>query len=176
MNLWHDIDPGTADEINTIIEVPRGSQNKYEIDKESGIIALDRANYSAAAYPADYGFVPKTYWDDGDALDTIVLSSFPIPTGVLVKIRPVAFMEMIDSGEEDYKIIGVPVKDKRWDDVKDLEDLNKHTLKEIQHFFETYKALKDEKSKVTVPGFKPAAEARAAFERGRKLYDEKFKK
>ncbi|MES2134792.1 MAG: inorganic diphosphatase [Patescibacteria group bacterium] len=174
MNLWHDIDPGTADEMNAVIEIPKGSHNKYEIDKETGMLALDRANYGSAPYPFEYGFIPKTYWDDGDALDVVVLATFPIPSGMLVRIRPVAFMEMIDAGEEDYKVIGVPVKDKRWDDVHDLADINKHTLKEIQNFFETYKDLKGEK--VTVPGFKSAADAKAAFERGRKLYQEKFKK
>lgn len=176
MNLWHDIEPGTRDEMNTIVEVPKGSQNKYEIDKETGMIALDRANYSAAAYPIEYGFIPRTYWDDGDALDVLVLATFPILPGILVRIRPVAFMEMIDSGEEDYKIIGVPVKDKRWDNVHDLKDINPHTLQEIKHFFETYKELKDDKSKVTIPGFKGATEAKEAFDRGLKLYKEKFSK
>src|SRR5687767_4497870 len=114
MNLWHDIDSGTKNEINTIIEISRGSNNKYEIDKETGLIALDRVNYSAAPYPFDYGFVPKTLWDDGDALDVILLTTHPISPGILVCVRPVAVMEMIDSGESDYKIIAVPVKDKRW--------------------------------------------------------------
>lgn len=174
MNLWHDIDPGTADAMNAVIEIPKGSHNKYEIDKETGMLALDRANYGSAPYPFEYGFIPKTYWDDGDALDVVLLATFPIPSGMLVRIRPVAFMEMIDAGENDYKIIGVPVKDKRWDDVHDLADINKHTLKEIKNFFETYKDLKGET--VTVPGFKGAAEAKEAFDRGRKLYDEKFAK
>ncbi|MFA5876818.1 MAG: inorganic diphosphatase [Candidatus Paceibacterota bacterium] len=174
MNLWHDIDPGTADEMNAVIEIPKGSHNKYEIDKETGMLALDRANYGSAPYPFEYGFIPKTYWDDGDALDVVLLATFPIPSGMLVRIRPVAFMEMIDAGENDYKIIGVPIKDKRWDDVHDLADINKHTLKEIKNFFETYKDLKGET--VTVPSFKGAADAKTAFERGRKLYDEKFAK
>lgn len=174
MNLWHDIDPGTPEEMNAVIEIPKGSHNKYEIDKETGMLALDRANYGSAPYPFEYGFIPKTYWDDGDALDVVLLATFPIPSGMLVRIRPVAFMEMIDDGDQDYKIIGVPVKDKRWDDVKDLSDINKHTLKEIKNFFETYKDLKG--GKVTVPGFKDAAAAKEAFERGKKLYQEKFAK
>ena len=174
MNLWHDIAAGEKDEINVIIEVPKGSPNKYEIDKETGLIKLDRANYSAAAYPCEYGFVPQTYWDDGDALDVVVLATFPIPSGILVKVRPVALMEMIDDGDNDYKIIGVPVNDKRWSDVQDLKDLNKHTLKEIQHFFETYKELKGEKGqhKVEIHGFKGKKEAEEAFERSCKLYKE----
>jgi inorganic pyrophosphatase len=170
MNLLHDIAAGTKDEMNVIIEIPKGSSNKYEIDKETGLIMLDRANYSAAPYPVDYGFVPQTLWDDGDALDVILLATYPIPSGILVKVRPVAIMEMTDDGESDYKVIAVPVKDKRWDDVKDLTDINKHTVKEIQHFFETYKALKGDA--VTVHGFKGKAEAQDAFERSRKMYEE----
>lgn len=113
---------------------------------------MDRANYSSAAYPFDYGFVPQTLWDDGDALDVVVLTTYPLQTGILVRVRPVAVMEMIDGGESDWKIIAVPVDDKRWEDVKDIEDLNKHTLKEFVHFFETYKELKKgEKDTVQVP-------------------------
>lgn len=170
MNLLHDIPAGSAEEMNVIIEVSKGSSNKYEIDKETGIIKLDRANYSSAAFPTEYGFVPQTLWDDGDALDVVLLATFPIPSGVLVKARPVALMEMIDTGENDFKLIAVPVKDKRWEDVQDLADLNRHTLKEIQHFFETYKQLKGGEAVVTIEGFKGKAEAVAAFERSRELY------
>lgn len=170
---FYDINPGTREEMNVIIEIPKGSQNKYEIDKATGLIALDRANYSAAAYPCEYGFVPQTLWDDGDAVDVLLLATFPVPPGILVKSRPVALMEMIDSGENDYKIIAVPVDDKRWDDVQDLADLNKHTLKELQHFFETYKALKGKDAEVTINGFKGKAEAQDAFDRALKLYADK---
>jgi inorganic pyrophosphatase len=175
MNLWHDIDPGTEEKINVIVEVPKGSQNKYEIDKETGLIKLDRANYSNAAFPCEYGFVPQTLWDDGDALDVVVLATFPLPTGILVKVRPVGLMEMIDTGEEDFKIIAVPVKDKRWEGVRDLSDVNPHTLKDVQHFFETYKALKGEPAEVSIRGFKGASDAKAAFEKSKKLYTEKFR-
>lgn len=175
MNLLHDIAAGSSDEMNVIIEVSKGSSNKYEIDKETGLIKLDRANYSAAAFPTEYGFVPQTLWDDGDALDVVLLATFPIPSGVLVKARPVALMEMIDTGENDYKLIAVPVKDKRWEDIQDLGDINKHTLKEIQHFFETYKHLKGEESVVTINGFKGKAEAIAAFNRSRELYESQVK-
>jgi len=176
MNLWHDISLGdkVPETINVIIEVSKGSSNKYEIDKESGLIRLDRANYSAAPYPIEYGFAPQTYWEDGDALDVIVLATFPVPSGILVNMRPVALMEMTDAGDPDSKIIGVPVKDKRWDDVQDLKDINKHTLKEIQHFFETYKHLKGDK--VVVHGFKPKKDALAAIEHAIKLYKDKFGK
>lgn len=178
LNLWHDVKLGdnVPEEFNTIIEIPKGSNNKYEIDKETGMIALDRANYSSAPYPCDYGFAPQTLWDDGDALDVIVLSTFPIAMGVLVAVRPVAVMEMIDSGESDYKIIAVPVKDKRWEDVKDLADINKHTIKEIQHFFETYKTLKGKGDVVTINAIKGKAEAMEAVKKSVEIYKAKFSK
>lgn len=170
MNLLHDIDPGTKEEMNVIIEIPKDSHNKYEIDKKTGLIKLDRANYSAAACPFDYGFVPQTLWDDGDALDVIVLTTYPLNVGVLVSARPVGLLDMNDSGDEDQKIIAVPTEDKRWDDVQDLGDINKHTLKEFAHFFETYKSLKGKPAEVVIRGFKGRAEAEAAFERARKMY------
>ena len=176
MNLWHDIAPGTQQEMNVIIEIPRGSNNKYEIDKETGLIKLDRANYSTAAYPFDYGFLPQTLWHDGDALDVVLLTTYPLFPGVLVTARPVAVMEMIDSGESDYKIIAVPTEDKRWDDVQDLGDINQHTIKEIQHFFETYKALKGKPAPVEVGAVKGKDAAEAAFTESLELYKQKFVK
>lgn len=170
MNLLHDIDPGTKEEMNVIIEIPKDSHNKYEIDKKTGLIKLDRANYSSAAYPFDYGFVPQTLWDDGDALDVVVLTTYPLNVGVLVSARPVAVIKMIDGGEADDKIIAVPVEDKRWDDVKELDDINKHTLKEFVHFFETYKNLKGKPVQVTINGIEGREAAEAAFERARKMY------
>ena len=176
MNLWHDVPLGdnVPDEINVIIEIPKGSFNKYEIDKKTGLIALDRANYSASPYPFDYGFAPQTLWDDDDALDVVVLTTFPLHPGILVRVRPVAVMEMIDDGDSDYKIIGVPVDDKRWEDVKDLADVNSHALKEYQHFFETYKQLNG--SVVEIHGYKGRTDALAAVEKSIKLYNQKFKK
>ena len=173
MNLLHDIDPGAKDAMNVIVEIPKNSHNKYEIDKATGLIKLDRANYSAAAYPFDYGFVPQTLWDDGDALDVIVLTTYPLDVGVLVEARPVGMLDMKDGDDEDQKIIAVPVEDKRWDDVQDLKDLNQHSLKEFQHFFETYKQLKGKPVEVTIRGYKGRADAEAAFERARKMYEEK---
>lgn len=172
MNLLHDIEPGTKDAMNVIIEIPKDSHNKYEIDKTTGLIKLDRANYSSAAYPFDYGFVPQTLWDDGDALDVVVLTTYPLNVGILVASRPVALLDMNDCGDEDQKIIAVPTDDKRWDDVQDVKDINKHTLKEIAHFFETYKKLNGKSVEVTIRGYKGRAEAEAAFERARKMYDE----
>ena len=174
MNLLHEVSPGKKlpKEINVIIEIPKGSKNKYEIDKETGLIALDRAMHTAQDYPFDYGFVPQTYWDDGDALDVIVLTTYPLAPGILVNARPVAIMGMIDGGDADDKIIAVPVDDPRWDDVKDLKNINKHTLKEIEHFFSTYKKI--QKKEVSVTGFKGRADAFEAVKRSIKLYKEKF--
>lgn len=169
-NLLHDIDPGSASEITTIIEINRGSKNKYEIDKETGLIALDRVNHTSQDFPFDYGFIPQTLWDDGDAVDVIVLTTHPLFPGILVRVRPVAVMGMIDSGDKDDKIIAVPVGDPRWANVKDLSDVNPHTLKEIEHFYSTYKKI--QKKEVTVTGFQGAKEAEATFERGKKLYKE----
>ncbi len=176
MNLWHDIAPGSAEEINTIIEINRGSNNKYEIDKETGLIKLDRANYSSAAYPFDYGFVPRTLWHDGDPLDVVVLTTYPLLPGILVTVRPIAVMEMIDNGESDFKIIAVPVEDKRWEDVQDLGDINKHTVKEIIHFFETYKLLKGKPAPVEIGLTKGKDAAIEAFNESIELYKQKFSK
>ncbi len=176
MNLWHDIPLGdnAPEEINVIIEIPRGSNNKYEIDKETGLIKLDRANYSAASFPYDYGFVPQTFWDDGDPLDVIVMTTFPLYPGILVSVRPVAVINMVDDGESDYKIIAVPTEDKRWDDVQDLNDINGHTIKEFQHFLETYKALKGKPAPVEIRGVMGKKEACEAVVKSVQLYAEKF--
>lgn len=179
MNLWHEVSKGEniPNEINVIIEIPKNSPNKYEIDKETGLISLDRANYSSAPYPFDYGFVPQTLWEDGDPLDVIVLTTFPLHPGILVKARPVAVMEMIDDGESDFKIIAVPVDDKRWDDTHDLGDLNKHMIKEYVHFFETYKELKKgQKGVVTIPKISGKDEAMKAVVKSIEIYNEKYAK
>jgi inorganic pyrophosphatase len=157
-------------------ENPKDSYNKYEIDKETGLIALDRANYSYAAYPFDYGFAPQTLWEDGDPLDVIVLTTFPLHPGILVKVRPVAVMDMTDSGDSDYKIIAVPVDDKRWEDVQDLKDLNKHMLKEFTHFFETYKVLKGKGDVVKINAVLGKKEAMDAVIKSTEIYKAKFSK
>ncbi|MDE2071199.1 MAG: inorganic diphosphatase [Patescibacteria group bacterium] len=178
MNLWHDIPVGESapEEINVIIEIPRGSHNKYEYDKDFNLIRLDRANYNATPYPAEYGFVPRTLGEDGDALDILLLATYPLNPGVLVTMRPVALMEMTDDDEPDSKIIGVPVDDRRWEDIQDLKDLNQHTLREFQHFFETIKQLKKKPAVVTIHGFKDKAAAVAELKKGIDLYQKKFGK
>ncbi len=176
MNLLHDLSLGdkAPAEFNVIIEISKGSKNKYEIDKETGLIKLDRAMKTSQDYPFDYGFAPQTFWEDGDALDVVVLTTYPINSGILVKVRPVAVMHMIDGGEGDDKIIAVPISDPRWDSVQDLKDINEHTLKEMQHFFETYKKI--ENKTVEISGFEGKEKAIEAVEKSVKLYKEKFGK
>jgi len=175
MNLWHDLSTGekAPQEINVIIENPKGSKNKYEIDKKTGIIKLDRAMKTAQDFPFDYGFIPQTLWEDGDPLDIVVLATYPLHPGILLQARPVAVLRMIDSGESDDKIIAVPLNDPRWENVQDLKDINPHTLREIRHFFETYKSI--ENKVVTVEKAEGKDKALEAIEKGLRLYQEKFK-
>jgi len=168
MNLLHDIKAGTADEMNVIIEIPKFSKNKYEIDKETGIIALDRVMHSAQDYPFDYGFVPQTLFDDGDALDVVLLTTYPLAPGILVKARPVAIMEMTDGGERDDKVVAVPVDDPRFDHINDLEHLNPHFRKEMTHFFETYKKVQNKE--VSIGEWHGAKEAKEAFKKSCEMY------
>lgn len=172
MNLWHDIESGSKDKMHVIVEINKGSKNKYEIDKKTGLIALDRVAHTAQDFPFDYGFVPRSLWHDGDPLDVILLTTHPLLPGVLVRARPVALMNMIDSGEGDDKIIAVPVDDPRFENVQDLKDINPHIIKEIEHFYSTYKKLQDKVVEVT--GFKGKSEAQAAFEEGLKLYTKEY--
>lgn len=172
MNLWHDIEPGDKDLMNVIVEINKGSKNKYEIDKKTGLIALDRVSYTTQDFPFDYGFVPRSLWHDNDPLDVILLTTEPLVPGILVKARPVAIMNMIDGGEGDDKIIAVPGRDPRFDTIQELGDINPHTLKEMEHFYSTYKKLQNKE--VEVKGFKDKKEAQTAFEEGLKLYNEKY--
>ena len=172
MNLWHEIDPGTKDEMNVIVEINKGSKNKYEIDKKTGLIALDRVMHTSQDYPFDYGFVPQSLWHDGDPLDVVLLTTYPLQPGILVKSRPVAIMHMTDGGESDEKVIAVPVEDPRFDEIKDLKDINKHTLKEIQHFFSTYKKLQNKE--VVVGDLEGKSVAEQSFSDSLALYRSKY--
>ncbi len=168
MNILHDIEPGKSDSINVIVEIPKGSKNKYEIDKKTGLISLDRVMHTSQDFPFDYGFVPQTLWHDGDPLDVVLLTTYPLFPGILVKARPVAVMGMLDSGETDDKIIAVPVDDPRWENIKDLKDLNTHTLKEIEHFYSTYKKI--QKKEVLVKDFGDKKKAQEVFAEGVEMY------
>jgi inorganic pyrophosphatase len=127
--------------INVLIEIPAGSKNKYEFDKDLQAFALDRVLYSSVQYPYDYGFVPNTLADDGDPLDGMVLIDQPTFPGCVIAARPIGMLEMIDGGDRDEKILCVPDKDPRYAQVKSLDDIAQHRLAEIEEFFKTYKNL-----------------------------------
>lgn len=155
--------------IHVVIEIPRGSRNKYEIDHENGKVYLDRRLFTATTYPADYGFVPDTLAGDGDPLDALVLNDEPVYPGVICEARPIGVLYMQDEAGEDAKLICVPPKEPRFDDVHDLADLTPQLVAEIQHFFNVYKALEPDKhSSSEGMGGRDAAwreieESRAAF-------------
>lgn len=136
------------EKFNVIIEIPRGSSNKYEVDKETGMIKLDRVLYSSMYYPLDYGYLPETHWHDGDPLDALVLTTHPLLPGVLAEVKPIGVLSMIDSGDKDEKIIAIAVGDPRMSEYKDINDLTEHLRKEITHFYEVYKDLQGKKVKV----------------------------
>ena len=151
---------GTLEELNAIIEIPKGSSNKYEYDKENDLIRLDRTMHSAVFYPFDYGFIPGTKAEDGDPLDIIVLIEKPTFPGCLIKTRPIAVLEMEDENGKDYKIISVPINkiEPRKKEIKTIEDLSEHERREIIDFMEHYKDLEPHKW-VKIKGFKSKEEA-----------------
>jgi len=159
---WHTVSfgkksPGT---VNAIIEIPRGSRSKYEIDKDSGLLFFDRVMSSAVFYPANYGFIPQTYCDDGDALDIFVLGQDPAAPMCIMNAKVIGCMRMIDGGEGDDKILAVHADDPHWKHIDSLEGLNAshpHVVKEIEQFFRTYKLL--EKKQVEIGGWVGKAEA-----------------
>jgi inorganic pyrophosphatase len=127
--------------IEAVIEIPRGSRNKYEVDHETGRVHLDRVLYTPFVYPVDYGYFDKTLGGDGDPLDALVLLEFPVFPGVVVNVRAVGVLPMEDDGGMDEKILCVPAKDKRWDHIQDINDVPEQTRNEIEHFFTHYKDL-----------------------------------
>ncbi|NJL96338.1 inorganic diphosphatase [Candidatus Gracilibacteria bacterium] len=148
MNNLYFLPSGTVDEFNVVIEIPYGSQNKYELDPQTGAVFLDRVLYSSEFYPFNYGFIPSTKVADGDALDVAVLLTNPVPPMTVIQCRAIGILRKVDGGDQDNCIIGVPTKDPRFDDVKSLEDLPKHKLDEIADFFANYKRLQNKKSVV----------------------------
>jgi inorganic pyrophosphatase len=171
-NLWHQIPAGTPEEINVITESPKLSRVKYELDKETGLIIVDRVLYSPMHYPANYGFVPQTLWDDGDPLDVLVISHEPFVPASLVKARPIGVLEMIDDGDSDAKVLAVPVKDPRFKQTNNLTDVEPHILEEIQHFFKVYKDL--QKKEVKVGEWSDREEALKTIEKSLTQYQEKY--
>ncbi|WP_039052724.1 inorganic diphosphatase [Sphingobacterium sp. T2] len=150
LHPWHQVSPGEdlPNTVNAIIEIPKGSKAKYEIDKESGLIKLDRVLFSSVMYPANYGFIPQTYCDDKDPLDILVISSVDVYPMSLIEAKVIGVMHMIDGGEQDDKIIAVAKNDVSVNYINDLSELPPHTMKEIVRFFEDYKALEGKKVEV----------------------------
>lgn len=172
MNYWHEIEPGSKEKLNVIVEIPKLSRVKYELDKETGLIKFDRVLYSPMHYPTNYGFVPQTLWDDGDPLDVLVIAHEPLIPGSLVEARPIGALEMNDSGEDDIKILAVPVEDPRLSGIEDLHGVEQHMLSEIQHFFKVYKDL--QKKEVSVGEWISKEKALEAVEKSMTLYNEKY--
>lgn len=143
MNIWHDINPDriSPTEFMAVIEISKGSKKKYELDKETGFIVLDRILYTSTHYPANYGFIPRTYGDDKDPLDVLVLCSEPLEPLTLVKCYPIGVMKMLDNGMGDEKIIGIPYDDPTYNSYTDIKELPSHIFHEIKHFFQVYKDL-----------------------------------
>ncbi len=172
---WHGVEIGEKypENVNAIIEIPKNCPLKYEIDKKTGMVMLDRVLYSSVHYPGDYGFVPKTYAEDGDPLDVIVLTGHPVHPGVLASVRIIGVMHMVDADEKDDKLIAVYEKDPRSNEIMDISDLPRHTLSELKHFFETYKELQNKK--VEVLEFKGREIAYEILKRSVEQYNKKFK-
>ena len=150
MNIWHDFPEKDikADDFSAVIEISKGSKCKYELDKETGMLRLDRVLYTATHYPANYGFIPRTYADDGDPLDVLVLCSEPIVPMTLVQVYPIGAMRMIDGGKQDDKIIALPFSDPTHRGVSSIDELPPHIFDEIMHFFIVYKQLENKQTAV----------------------------
>ena len=150
MNIWHDISPDeiTPESFSAVIEIPKDSSCKYELDKKTGMLRLDRVLYTATHYPANYGFIPRTYADDGDPLDVLVLCSEQIFPMTLVRVYPIGVMRMIDGGKLDDKIISVPFSDPTYRGIKSIGELPSHIFDEIMHFFTVYKQLENKQTAV----------------------------
>lgn len=158
-----------AETIDVVVEIPKGSRNKYEMDKDRGVIRLDRRLFTAMAYPADYGYIPDTLGEDGDPLDALVLLDDPTFPGCWITARPVAVLWMEDDKGPDAKVICVPDSDPRWASLADLGDLPKELRMEIEHFFDAYKAIEPDKHSST-RGWGDADEARQEIEASRARY------
>lgn len=150
MNIWHDIAPEriTAQKFEAFIEIPKGCKAKYELDKETGLLRLDRVLYTSTVYPANYGFIPRTYADDEDPLDVLVLCGETIYPSTLVTCYPIGVIKMIDGGSLDEKIIAIPVQDPTYKAYTDISELPQHLFDEMMHFFEVYKTLEHKKTAV----------------------------
>ena len=174
IHLWRDLSPGAhaPEMVTAIIEIPRGSRNKYELDKESGLLRLDRVLYSAVHYPGDYGFIPRTLHEDGDPLDILVAIDEPTFPGCQMDVRPIGVLRMLDRGEPDDKIVAVGANDPRRGEYFDIADLPQHFLKEVEHFFSIYKDL--EGKRVEILGWGKSGDATKVIEESIIRYDQTY--
>ena len=150
MNIWHDISPKriSPEDFVCVVEIPKGSKKKYELDKETGLIILDRILYTSTHYPANYGFIPRTYADDGDPLDVLLLCSEPLEPLTLCRAYPIGVISMIDNGRNDEKIIAIPFNDPNYNIYTNIDQLPKHIFDEMRHFFSVYKTLENKETAV----------------------------
>lgn len=174
INLWHKLPPGpdVPKVVYCIVEIPKGSRNKYEYSKKAGVVKLDRVIYSSMHYPSDYGLIPQTWAEDGDPMDIMVMVTEPTFAGCVIEARPIAIFHMLDRGDPDDKILAVPSTDPLFDDYQDITDVPKHFLNEVAHFFQTYKQLQG--IEVTPKGWENAEAAYEVIKRSIEAYKEKF--
>jgi inorganic pyrophosphatase len=165
---WHDVSPGIPSSFTAVIEIPMGSSNKYELDKASGMLKLDRVLHSAVFYPANYGYIPQTLADDGDPLDVLILAAEPVYPLTLVTARPIGLMTMMDQDEIDYKVIAVGIHDPEYNTYHDVHELPKHRVAVIKRFFEDYKTL--ENKRVVVDDILPALDAVPVIQKSLEVY------
>ena len=174
LHPWRDLPPGPhpPEEVTAVIEIPRGSRNKYELDKEYGMLKLDRVLYSAVHYPGDYGFIPRTLHEDRDPLDVLVLIKEETFPSCQIDVRPIGVLKLLDRDEPDDKILSVPKNDPYWEDTFDITDVPGHLLKEIEHFFRSYKDL--EGKRVQANGWGDTDEAKRVIAESIVRYDETY--
>ena len=174
INLWRDLPPGPhpPEEITAVIEIPFGSRNKYELDKTTGLMKLDRVLYSSMHYPGDYGFIPRTLAEDNDPCDVVVLVKEPTFPGCMIDARPLGVLHMLDRGEPDDKILAVPLHDPYHQEWFDIADIPQHVLKEVAHFFQRYKDL--EGKRVQMKGWEKSLKAMAVIADGIRRYDDAY--
>lgn len=174
VNLWRDLEPGPniPDVIYVIVEISKGSRNKYEYGKELGVIKLDRVLFSSLHYPGDYGLIPRTLYDDGDPLDVLVMVNEPTFPGCIIEARPIGLFKMLDQGVADDKVLAVPARDPLFDDYQDIKDIPQHFLREVAHFFEVYKDLEGKRAKPI--GWEGATVAKAEITRSMELYRQHY--
>jgi len=177
LNLWRDIPPGDEppEILNVVVEVISGSRDKYEYHREWEVFVLDRILHSSVIFPVEYGFVPQTWYLDGDPLDVMVLSHEPLEIGCIVKVRPIGVLTLEDEEGDDSKILSIPVSDPRFEGFRSLSDVHPHKLREIQEFFETYKRLEPRKW-VKFKDWKDVEEARRIVVYSINFYKETFLK